>query len=44
VKYYELATDRDFEKEYLNAMFFPHKNLNRYPETVDLLRKLGQIK
>jgi uncharacterized 2Fe-2S/4Fe-4S cluster protein (DUF4445 family) len=40
VKYYELATDREFEKEYLNAMFFPHKNLNRYPETVDLLKFL----
>jgi len=44
VKYLELAADKDFLKEYLNAMYFPHKDLSKYPDTVDLLRRLGRIK
>jgi uncharacterized 2Fe-2S/4Fe-4S cluster protein (DUF4445 family) len=43
-KYHELAADKDFQKEYIDALYFPHKNLDKYPETVDLLRKLGRIK
>ena len=43
VKYHELAADPDFQTEYLNAMYFPHKDLNRYPDTVELLRRLGRI-
>jgi uncharacterized 2Fe-2S/4Fe-4S cluster protein (DUF4445 family) len=44
VKYLELAADEDFQTEYLNAMYFPHKDLSKYPDTVDLLRRLGRIK
>jgi uncharacterized 2Fe-2S/4Fe-4S cluster protein (DUF4445 family) len=44
VKYYELAADEDFQTEYINAMYFPHKDLSKYPDTVDLLRRLGRIK
>ena len=44
VKYHELAADKDFQKEYIDALYFPHKNLNRYPDTVNLLRRLGRIR
>jgi uncharacterized 2Fe-2S/4Fe-4S cluster protein (DUF4445 family) len=44
VKYHELAADEDFQPEYINAMYFPHKDLSKYPDTVDLLRRLGRIK
>ena len=44
VKYLELAADPDFQTEYLNALYFPHKNLDKYPDTVELLRRLGRIK
>ena len=41
VKYYELASDKNFQKEYINSLYFPHADLSKYPETVDLLRKYG---
>ncbi len=41
-EYYELAADKYFQTEYIHAMYFPHKDLERYPDTVDLLRKLGR--
>ncbi len=44
VKYHELAADKDFHKEYIGALYFPHKNLDKYPDTVNLLRRLGRIK
>lgn len=44
VKYHELAADKDFHKEYMDALYFPHKNLAKYPDTVNLLRRLGRIK
>ncbi len=43
-KYHELAADKDFHKEYIDALYLPHKNLGRYPDTVDLLKRLGRIK
>jgi uncharacterized 2Fe-2S/4Fe-4S cluster protein (DUF4445 family) len=43
VKYYELAVDKDFQKEYLKALYFPHADLQKHPETVKLLQRLGQI-
>jgi uncharacterized 2Fe-2S/4Fe-4S cluster protein (DUF4445 family) len=43
VKYYELAADKDFQTEYINAMYFPHKDLSKYPDTTELLRRLGRI-
>ncbi len=43
-KYHELAADKDFHKEYMGALYFPHKDLDKYPDTVNLLRRLGRIK
>ena len=31
VRYIELASDPDFRMEFADAMFIPHKNLNRFP-------------
>jgi len=42
VKYYELAADKDFQKEYIASLYFPHSDLSKYPETVELLRRFGQ--
>ncbi|NIM97174.1 MAG: DUF4445 domain-containing protein, partial [candidate division Zixibacteria bacterium] len=42
-KYYELAADKDFQEEYINAMYLPHKDLSKYPDTVELLRRLGRF-
>ena len=44
VKYHELAADEDFQKEYIDALYLPHKNLDRYPDTANLLKRLGRIK
>ncbi|MEM2466668.1 MAG: ASKHA domain-containing protein [Candidatus Bathyarchaeia archaeon] len=44
VKYVELAAAKDFQNEYIKAMYFPHMDLSKYPETVELLRRLGRIK
>jgi uncharacterized 2Fe-2S/4Fe-4S cluster protein (DUF4445 family) len=43
-KYHELAADKDFHKEYMGALYFPHKDLDKYPDTVNLLKRLGRIK
>jgi uncharacterized 2Fe-2S/4Fe-4S cluster protein (DUF4445 family) len=43
VEYHELAADKDFQTEFINATFFPHKDLSKYPETVELLKKLGHF-
>jgi len=43
-KYHELAADKDFHKEYIDALYLPHRNLDRYPDTVNLLKRLGRIK
>jgi uncharacterized 2Fe-2S/4Fe-4S cluster protein (DUF4445 family) len=42
VKYYELAADKDFQKEYIDSLYFPHADLSKYPKTVELLRRFGQ--
>ena len=42
VKYYELAADEDFQDEYIKSLHFPHSNLENYPRTVELLRRLGR--
>jgi uncharacterized 2Fe-2S/4Fe-4S cluster protein (DUF4445 family) len=42
VKYHELAADPGFQKEYLDSLHFPHSDLSKYPETVELLRRFGQ--
>jgi uncharacterized 2Fe-2S/4Fe-4S cluster protein (DUF4445 family) len=42
VKYYELAVDENFQKEYINSLYLPHSDLSKYPKTVELLRRYGQ--
>jgi uncharacterized 2Fe-2S/4Fe-4S cluster protein (DUF4445 family) len=43
VNYLELAIDKIFQDEYLNSFYFPHANLNKYPLTVELLRRIGHV-
>jgi uncharacterized 2Fe-2S/4Fe-4S cluster protein (DUF4445 family) len=43
VKYYELAIDKEFTREYANAMYIPYIDIKRYPITRDLLYRLGRI-
>ena len=35
VEYVELATDHNFQNEYLSATYFPHLDLTRYPQTIE---------
>lgn len=44
IKYFELAADPEFQTEYINSTFLPHRDLSRYPITAELLRRLGRIK
>ena len=39
VEYVELATDPNYQKAYLDAMMFPHKNLTLFPQTMRKLRE-----
>lgn len=43
IKYYELAIDPEFQTEYAQSLYFPHQNLDKYPSTKELLKKLGRI-
>jgi len=36
VDYVELALDPDFQMEFTSAMFFPHRDLERFPSVKDL--------
>ena len=40
VRYLELATDPDFHQEFTNALYFPHKDLDRFPSVKEYFRKL----
>jgi uncharacterized 2Fe-2S/4Fe-4S cluster protein (DUF4445 family) len=44
VKYYELAVDRGFQKEYIQSLDFPHANLKKYPRTTELLMGSNTVK
>jgi uncharacterized 2Fe-2S/4Fe-4S cluster protein (DUF4445 family) len=44
VKYFELAADPDFQTEYINSIYLPHVNLNKYPMTKGLLQRLGSLR
>jgi len=44
VHYYELASDVDFQNEYVQAMFLPHRDLSKQPILTEILRRLGRIK
>lgn len=37
VRYYELATDPNFATEYARSMFFPYIDLDRYPDTTNVV-------
>jgi len=43
VKYVELASVPDFKSELLNSSFIPYADLSCYPDTSQLLRKLGKF-
>ena len=38
VKYIELTVDPLFPKEFHNALLIPHKDLNRFPSIMQLLK------
>ena len=44
VKYFELAADPDFQTEYINSIYLPHVNLDKYPITKGLLQRLGSLR
>lgn len=39
VQYVELATDPHYQKAYIDALMFPHKDLSLFPETMRKLRE-----
>ncbi len=43
VRYYELAADPGFEKEFIDSLLLPHRDLDKYPVAADLLRRLGRL-
>lgn len=42
VQYLELASDPDFQREFASAMYFPHKDLDRFPSVKEYLMELGK--
>jgi uncharacterized 2Fe-2S/4Fe-4S cluster protein (DUF4445 family) len=44
VEYVELASSPIYNKEYLDALMFPHQDLTRFPETVKKLDEQGWVK
>ncbi|RJS71905.1 MAG: DUF4445 domain-containing protein [Candidatus Syntrophoarchaeum sp. WYZ-LMO15] len=43
VKFIEAAIHPDYMKIYPDAMYLPNKNLDLFPETAEMLKKLGRI-
>jgi uncharacterized 2Fe-2S/4Fe-4S cluster protein (DUF4445 family) len=41
IRHFEIATYTGFHDEYMASMYFPHKDLRRFPETIELIMKLG---
>ncbi len=39
IRYLELAVDPDFQKEFVNSMYLPYKNIEEYPTITKLLSK-----
>jgi uncharacterized 2Fe-2S/4Fe-4S cluster protein (DUF4445 family) len=39
VEYIELAGEKDFQQEFAQAMFLPHRDLSRFPSTKKLAPK-----
>jgi uncharacterized 2Fe-2S/4Fe-4S cluster protein (DUF4445 family) len=42
IKYVELAAEQDFQTDFCNSLCMPYADLSRYPETSQMLRKLGK--
>jgi uncharacterized 2Fe-2S/4Fe-4S cluster protein (DUF4445 family) len=42
IRYVELAAEPCFQAEFMNSTFMPYADLNRFPRTSELLRKLGR--
>jgi len=42
IEYVELAADPSFEQEFMKALYFPHKELDRFPTVDQLLAKRGR--
>ena len=42
IRYLELTVDPDFRSEFANAMFIPHKDLNRFPSVKEYFRRIGR--
>ena len=40
VRHLELTIDPDFSKEFVNALFIPNRNINRFPTVKNLLKTL----
>jgi|YelNatPaOPRAMG01_1025707.scaffolds.fasta_scaffold13460_5 uncharacterized 2Fe-2S/4Fe-4S cluster protein (DUF4445 family) len=41
IRHFEISTYPKFYDEYLASTYIPHKDLNRYPITIELIRRLG---
>ena len=41
IRHFEIAAYPKFYNEYVSSMYFPHKDLKRFPEVVELLGRLG---
>jgi uncharacterized 2Fe-2S/4Fe-4S cluster protein (DUF4445 family) len=42
IKYVELAAEQDFQADFCNSLCVPYADLSRYPETSEMLKKLGK--
>jgi uncharacterized 2Fe-2S/4Fe-4S cluster protein (DUF4445 family) len=42
ITYVELAAKKNFQKVYLNSTYLPYADLTKYPNTSNLLKKLGK--
>ena len=38
IKYLELAAEMDFHEEFMNALYFPHKEIERFPDVAKLIK------
>ncbi|MHA1147316.1 MAG: ASKHA domain-containing protein [Promethearchaeota archaeon] len=43
IEYIELAADKDFQNEFLNANYYPYADLNEYPEVSKILKEFGNF-
>jgi uncharacterized 2Fe-2S/4Fe-4S cluster protein (DUF4445 family) len=40
IKYFEIASAKDFQKEYAFSMYFPHYEMNRFPSLEKIYREI----